>query len=244
MNQHTPEQVDEAVAALEQLPLTTSKQFAVIAEVFKMLRAYAATLRQQAEAKAGVTDEVVQRACVAYDGAEDRTYYGIRRRFMRAALEAVWPQAALAQSTQGDAPIIKNLYGPHPLMIDSGTFWRCDHGNTSVVGCPACWKATHAERARVPDGWKRPAALWLIAKADEQRAINEKYPKHAACYPAWGAFVTKFELLASELLAAAPSQPAKLCQCTTIQQRKYCLDRHVCSQATAESAPSQPAKGE
>lgn len=37
-----------------------------------------------------------------------------------------------------------NLYHPHPLMIDSGTFWRCKHGTTGFkgnlewVGCLEC----------------------------------------------------------------------------------------------------------
>ena len=37
-----------------------------------------------------------------------------------------------------------NFYDPHPFMIDSGTFWRCKHGNTGYdgdlgeVGCAKC----------------------------------------------------------------------------------------------------------
>lgn len=37
-----------------------------------------------------------------------------------------------------------NFYRPHPLMIDSGTFWRCKHGTTgldadfNVIGCADC----------------------------------------------------------------------------------------------------------
>ena len=30
-----------------------------------------------------------------------------------------------------------NLYSPHPMMINSGTFWRCRHGGT---GWKPCWK--------------------------------------------------------------------------------------------------------
>ena len=38
----------------------------------------------------------------------------------------------------------KNLYEPHPIQIDSGTFWRCDHGKTGFgkemkwIGCFWC----------------------------------------------------------------------------------------------------------
>lgn len=31
-----------------------------------------------------------------------------------------------------------NLYEDHPLMIDSGTFWRCRHGKTGAY--KPCWK--------------------------------------------------------------------------------------------------------
>jgi len=34
----------------------------------------------------------------------------------------------------------KNLYTEHPLMIDSGTFWRCDHGSTGWYACVPCGK--------------------------------------------------------------------------------------------------------
>lgn len=32
----------------------------------------------------------------------------------------------------------KNLYEPHPFMIDSGTFWRCEHGSTGWYACFRC----------------------------------------------------------------------------------------------------------
>lgn len=37
-----------------------------------------------------------------------------------------------------------NVYDDHPLMINSGQFWRCKHGNTGLdnnanwIGCLAC----------------------------------------------------------------------------------------------------------
>jgi hypothetical protein len=40
----------------------------------------------------------------------------------------------------------KNVYAEHPLMIDSGTFWRCKHGTTGIngelnfIGCEECKK--------------------------------------------------------------------------------------------------------
>lgn len=33
---------------------------------------------------------------------------------------------------------VKNLYEPHPFMIDSGSFWRCDHGSTGWYACQFC----------------------------------------------------------------------------------------------------------
>lgn len=47
-----------------------------------------------------------------------------------------------------------NLYDPHPLMIDSGTFWRCAHGTTGFasglrwIGCADCRKEN-------PEGYAR-----------------------------------------------------------------------------------------
>ena len=38
----------------------------------------------------------------------------------------------------------RNLYLPHPLMLNSGMFWRCAHGNTGLdgrgnwEGCNSC----------------------------------------------------------------------------------------------------------
>lgn len=37
----------------------------------------------------------------------------------------------------GESKMKDNLYEPHPLMIDSGRFWRCHHGST---GWYACWR--------------------------------------------------------------------------------------------------------
>ena len=52
-----------------------------------------------------------------------------------------------------------NLYDPHPLMIDSGTFWRCGHGSTGlgytkkgalkVVGCKPCLAAKNRRKTKV-----------------------------------------------------------------------------------------------
>jgi hypothetical protein len=38
---------------------------------------------------------------------------------------------------------MKNIYTPHPLMISSGEFWRCDHGSTGRRGdlrWQGCWR--------------------------------------------------------------------------------------------------------
>jgi len=31
-----------------------------------------------------------------------------------------------------------NAYESHPIMIDRGTFWRCDHGCTFAIPCWRC----------------------------------------------------------------------------------------------------------
>lgn len=47
--------------------------------------------------------------------------------------------------------------------------------------------------------WQTQAAAWLRAKATEQSQINERYPKHAACYPSWVDRVKIMQRLAEEL---------------------------------------------
>lgn len=35
----------------------------------------------------------------------------------------------------------KNMYDVHPVMIDSGSFWRCDHGYSTFAGKTFdCWR--------------------------------------------------------------------------------------------------------
>lgn len=59
-------------------------------------------------------------------------------------------------------------------------------------------------RPVVPEGWEVTAAAWLREKAEQQRKTNAKYIDHADAYPTWKSFAIKFEMLADELLAAAP----------------------------------------
>jgi hypothetical protein len=62
-----------------------------------------------------------------------------------------------------------NLYEPHHLMIDSGTFWRCKHGTTGFKsglvwkGCFRCWVANRAHK------------LWMKI----QTSYNSRKPKLA-----------------------------------------------------------------
>ena len=45
-----------------------------------------------------------------------------------------------------------NMYDEHPLMINSGAFWRCKHGNTghdknlNFIGCEKCKKDKDKEK--------------------------------------------------------------------------------------------------
>lgn len=63
----------------------------------------------------------------------------------------VWNHA-LATAPRAVEPVkrkavARNVYEPHPLMITSGQFWRCDHGltgfdgNLNFVGCADCHAA-------------------------------------------------------------------------------------------------------
>lgn len=68
-----------------------------------------------------------------------------------------------------------NLYDPHPLMIDSGTFWRCEHGTTGFgaglewVGCPQC-------AASNPDGYRRfhPGAAEYDSWGATDRTVRDE----------------------------------------------------------------------
>lgn len=84
----------------------------------------------------------------------------------------------------------RNLYRPHPLMIDSGTFWRCPHGTTGYTsaddgylqwgGCNECWAATtEAERTT----WKGddPAALQADPEGERIEGWASEVPTNCSC---------------------------------------------------------------
>lgn len=197
MSQYTPEQVE---ARADMLPEDCPE--------FSMLRAYAATLRQQSD---GVTDEVVERACVAastcevegcvsvpwpcdYSDTELRNF----RAFIRCALEAVWPQAALAQSTQVEERECGNAHGSlaHRLYCEIACTGHpaCFFGLPEVTqrrwidGVNAVFGDTHPERAMVPA--EMP-----------QQGFREDDPEQFG-------YVRGFNACRDLVLAAAPFQPA------------------------------------
>lgn len=47
-----------------------------------------------------------------------------------------------------------NLYRPHRLMVHSGEFWRCRHGNTGFVGGME-WEGCDECRAEDPEAAKK-----------------------------------------------------------------------------------------
>lgn len=52
--------------------------------------------------------------------------------------------------------------------------------------------------------WRKKAAEWLEAKAVEQEAANQRWPKHAACYKEWRDRPGTLRHLAFQVLAAQP----------------------------------------
>jgi hypothetical protein len=48
-------------------------------------------------------------------------------------------------------------------------------------------------------GWREEAAKWLRRKADEQQKVNDAYPSHVECYPAWKNKVRDLNWLADDL---------------------------------------------
>jgi hypothetical protein len=120
-------------------------------------------------------------------------------------------QEALTVPADESALVGRNVYLPHPLMVTSGKFWRCDHGNTGLgpnaewVGCAQCRAALvaptqaqqpaqqtdlHAAILNLPDGILPDAApeKWLDGFRKGHRAARHQ---------------------AAELVAAAPQQPAQ-----------------------------------
>lgn len=162
----------------------------------EMLRAYAATLRQQA-ARVDVDDAMVMRAMVAWAEAPVRRDMG--RSQMRAALTA-----ALAQNTQGDAVAWQYRDVVEGVPSDwqqctRGTYlyWATpENAARGVAEVRALY--LHAERARVPAGWvlvpREPTEAMFKAGGKAGREYLESYGGNnpAVIYKA--------------MLAAAPSQ--------------------------------------
>jgi hypothetical protein len=82
-----------------------------------------------------------------------------------------WPYAPRVERADLEAPG-GNLYRPHYLQIDSGTFWRCAHGHTGIsedIHSAICWECT-AEEPKKAIKWHgkkefKKALLALYKKA-------------------------------------------------------------------------------
>lgn len=55
--------------------------------------------------------------------------------------------------------------------------------------------------------WRKQAIAWIRGKAAEQAQTNQKYPRHAECYPSWVEKVHTLERLAGDLEAESESPP-------------------------------------
>ena len=75
-----------------------------------------------------------------------------------------------------------NMYKPHLLMVNSGTFWRCSHGNTGLtdglrwIGCAECATAI---LSRLDDDAlaKEVAGAWMWRDAMIAERAIEAYRK-------------------------------------------------------------------
>jgi len=68
--------------------------------------------------------------------------------------------------------------------------------------------------------WRKQAVAWLKGKAAEQAQNNERWPRHAACYPSWGQRVEFAQRLADELEAEIDKEPHPL-ECLHINKGSY-----------------------
>lgn len=85
-----------------------------------------------------------------------------------------------------------NLYHPHRMMVDSGTFWRCAHGNTGYdgntkfVGCDGCKVEILAEPVVVSPTGLLQSAIKMVDNDDPRAAavalaFVEAMRDHEAC---------------------------------------------------------------
>lgn len=58
--------------------------------------------------------------------------------------------------------------------------------------------------------WRKQTVAWLKGKAAEQAQNNERWPRHAACYPSRGQRVEFAQRLADELEAEIAKEPHPL----------------------------------
>lgn len=80
--------------------------------------------------------------------------------------------AAAEEATAAESyePTGGNIYRPHRVMVDPGTFWRCAHGLTTLSeeflakGCPSCaaedpvaFRASHGKTATAAESVTLPA---------------------------------------------------------------------------------------
>ena len=74
----------------------------------------------------------------------------------------------------------------------------------------ACWASMldAAPAAPAPMTWERHAVAWLRGKAAEQAQNNERWPRHAACYPSWIERVKHAQQLADDLEREAAASNA------------------------------------
>ena len=107
----------------------------------------------ETQAQTGVPETITERetillsAILKYEDAVDMMFDGPDDSDVAYA-KARWREGkALLRKfleTPHPKPVIKNVYKPHPMMINSGTFWRCDHGSTgydgdsNFIGCEEC----------------------------------------------------------------------------------------------------------
>ena len=91
---------------------------------------------------------------------------------------------------------------------------RTSEANIGIAGFDAKVKparnnpyGTPSAAVSEPVAWRTQAAIWLRRKANEQQAINKKYPRHVECYPSWETKVRDLNWLADDLEREQESAP-------------------------------------
>lgn len=124
-----------------------------------------------------------------------------------------WPQTFDAMAWAKEFAKKYKVWSDDGVESDTVSFMLGWFANAIMIGHdthawrnpPAPHKPSQEQVLDIP--WQTMASAWLKGKAAEQAQANEKYPRHAECYPTWVARVGILQKLAADIEHDLQSQP-------------------------------------